>query len=137
MTLRNDSFVKILKVFFVIWGIIWVNFIARDLLRKGYLNDYQILIGRDEEGKRSYTYGDYVFEFLSFCESSLPSQAGYELIGIEEGSLDSRRAIYYLYPHIKKGGADYLLVFNRPDFRKTGYILYKKLDNSRFILRRA
>ena len=137
MTSRNCSFENIAKVTFVIWLIIWVNFIARDLFKKKYLNDYRILIARNEEGKRSYTYGDHLFEFLSFCKAALPAPAGYGLIGIEEGSLDSRRTIYYLYPHLKSEDADYLLIFNKPDFKKTGYILYKRLDNSRFILKRV
>ncbi|MBI4974676.1 MAG: hypothetical protein HZC19_02570, partial [Candidatus Omnitrophica bacterium] len=105
--------------------------------KKKYLNGYRILIARNEEGKRAYTYGEGLFEFLSFCKSSLPSLASYDLVGIEAGSLDSRRSIYYLYPHIKIENADYLLVFNKPDFKKTGYNLYKRLDNSRFILKRV
>ena len=139
MTSPDNGFKNIAKVFFLIWLIIWLNFIARDLFRKGYLADYKILALRDEEGKRSYTYGDYLFEFLKFCKFELPSSADYDIVGIEENSLDARRAIYYLYPHphIKRGDALFLLVFNSSGFNRRGYLLYKKLDSSRYILKRV
>ena len=124
-------------ILIVIWAILWVNFMMRDLIRKGHLYDYKVLITRDAAGKRSYAYGDRVFEFLDFCKNTLPKSADYSLIGIEEFSLDERRAVYYLYPHIKKKDPRFLLVFNKPGFKKRGYVLYEKLDNSSFILRRA
>ena len=123
-------------ILLVIWIAIWINFMARDLIKKGHLHDYKTLIARDAAGKKSYTYGDYFFDFLSFCENTLPGSSDYELLGIEEFSLRERRAVYYLYPHIKKEEASFLLVFNEPGFKKKGYVLYKKLDDFRFILKR-
>jgi len=123
-------------ILLVIWIAIWINFMARDLIKKGHLHDYKTLIARDAAGKKSYTYGDYFFDFLSFCENTLPESADYELLGIEKFSLRERRAVYYLYPHIKKEKASFLLVFNEPGFKKKGYVLYKKLDDFRFILKR-
>jgi hypothetical protein len=121
----------------VIWIILWVNFGMRDLIKKGDLGDYKALIARDAAGKKSYTYGKSLFEFLNFCEKILPKYADYNLVGIEEFSLKERRAVYHLYPHMKKKNASFLLVFNKPGFKRKGYVLYKVLDHSRFILRRV
>ena len=126
---------RIGSILVIVWIVLWVNFMMRDLIKRGDLHDYKALIARDANGKKSYTYGDYSFEFLNFCKNTLPKSADYNFIGIEEFSLSQRRAIYYLYPHIKKQKADFLLVFNKPGFKRKGYVLYKKLDNSRFILR--
>ncbi len=123
-------------ILLIVWIVIWINFMARDLIKKGNLHDYRALIARDATGKKSYTYGDYLFEFLNFCKNALPKSADYNFIGIEEFSLRERRAVYYLYPHIKKEKASFVLVFNNPGFKRKGYVLYKKLDNFRFILKR-
>ena len=109
---------------------------ARDLIKKGHFGDYKILAFRNIPGKRSYDYGDNLFEFLEFCKTALPESANYDFAGVEKLSLEDRRAVYYLYPHIKKGKADFLLIYNKPAFKKEGYRLYKKLDNFRFILER-
>lgn len=137
---------SIFRILFYIWIILWLNFIARDLIKKRYFNDYRILLSCDEASKRSYIYGDDLFEFIDFCKDALPKSSNYnfislekpylESIDLEEPSLEYRRAIYYLYPHIKKKKADFLLVFNKPGFRKKEYTLYKRLDNFSFILRR-
>lgn len=127
---------KVGALLLIAWVILWVNFMTRDLLRKGDFNDYKILIARDAPGKKSYTYGDSLFEFLRFSEKALPKNTDYKLVGIEEFSLSQRRAVYHLYPCIETKSPRFLLVFNKPAFKQRGYGLYKKLDNSRFILRR-
>lgn len=106
--------IKIL-ILTVIWALLWINFMMRDLIKKGDLHDYRVLIARDAAGKKSYTYGDYLFEFLDYHKNTLPEYADYNLVGIEEFSLEERRAVYYLYPHIKKEKANFLLVFNKPE----------------------
>lgn len=128
-------YMRIGSILFVIWIILWINFMMRDLIKRGDLIDYKALIARDATGKKSYIYGDHLFEFLNFCKEALPKSADYNFVGIEEFSLRERRAIYYLYPHIKAEKAGFLLVFNKPGFRRKGYVLYKRLDNFRFILK--
>ena len=51
-------------VVILIWIAIWVNFIARDLIKGGNLRDYKALIARNAAGRKSYIYGDYLFDFL-------------------------------------------------------------------------
>lgn len=134
--MRNIKFqTRIGYVFIIAWIALWINFIMRDLIKRGDLYDYKALIARDATGKKSYTYGDRLFKFLSFCKNILPKSANYDLVGIEEFSLRERRAIYYLYPHIKKEKPSFLLVFDRPGFKRRGYVLYRELDNSTFILK--
>ena len=127
---------RIFAVIFVIWISLWLNFVFRDLIRKGRYDDYKELIGKDEIARYTHTYGEAYFEFLVFCKRSLPKDATYSLAGIEELSLDYRRAVYYLYPNILRENADYLLVFGLSDYSKSGYRMYKMLDNTRFILYR-
>lgn len=88
-------------------------------------------------GKASYTYGDRLFEFLRFCNNALPDNASYDLAGVEDLSLDSRHAVYYLYPHLKEKDAQYILVFDKPGYAKDGYIPFRELDPSRFMLKRT
>ena len=121
---------------FAVWIVIWLNFFIRDLTKGKYLKEYKALLSRDATGKASYTYGDRLFEFLKFCENTLPDNAGYNLAGVDESSIDFRRVIYYLYPHFKEDAAQYMLVFDKPGYSKDGYMLFKELDSSSFILKR-
>lgn len=135
--MKKNKSRAVLAILFVVWIMLWINFMTRDLIKRSDFRDYKALIIRDASGKRSYTYGDCLFEFLDFCKGNLPEFASYDLIGIEGLSLAQRRAIYYLYPYTKKENANFLLVFNKSGFKKDGYALYRKLDNSRFILKRT
>ena len=83
-------------IILIIWVVFWINFTARDLFKKGLLKDYKILISKSYEGKVSYTYGDDFFDLLKFSKGNIPNASTYKFIGIEEGSLESRRGIYYL-----------------------------------------
>ncbi len=121
---------------FIIWVVLSFSFILRDLFYKKYSEYYKTLLLRNAYGKSSYIYGDYFFEYLNFCKKNIPVSATYGLIGIESLSLDDRRAVYYLYPRIKSGEGDYLLVFDQPGYRQDGYRLFKEIDNRRFILER-
>ena len=127
---------KLTLIAIIAWIAIWVNFIARDLFVKGYFKEYATLALQKSQGKASFTYGKRLFDFLNFCKESLPQSADYDFVGIKEPSIAGRRAIYYLYPHVKKRNARFLLVFEKPGFTKKGFKLFKKLDNSRFILKR-
>jgi hypothetical protein len=127
---------KLFLLLFVAWIIIWINFLLRDLTKGKYLKEYKILLSRDDIGKRSWTYGDRLFEFLEFAEKSVPVGASYDLVGVDESSVDFRRVIYYLYPHFKEDRALYVLVFDKSGYKRDGYIVFKELDPSRFILKR-
>ena len=127
---------KILFTLLIFWLILWVNFIARDLYKRGDLAEYKVLLKSDYEGKHARTYGERLYEFLSFAKNNIPSNAHYEFVGIKPRSLDSRRGIYYLYPCLKRGKPDYLLVYDTKGFRKSGFHIYAKLDETRFVLKK-
>lgn len=127
---------NIIRLIFAIWIVLWINFILRDLFRKGYFYDYKTLIKRDEEGRRSYVYGDYFYSFLKFVKEKLPQGATYKFMDEKDYSLDYRRTVYHLYPLLQSDNPDYILAYNLPDYQKSGYELFAKLDNNRFILRK-
>jgi hypothetical protein len=125
-----------IRLILVFWLVLWVNFIARDFYKKGYARDYSVLARSDARGKHAHTYGERLFALLEYAKGHLPDEARYALVGIKEFSLDSRRAIYYLYPHRKAEHPEYLIVFDRPGFTEAGYRLFAQLDTERFILER-
>jgi len=126
----------IIRSIFIAWVVLWINFMCRDLFKKGYFNDYKILIKKDKEGKRSYVYGDNFYEFLKYSKDSIPKISTFNIIGVEELSLEHRRAVYFLYPLLESDSPDYILVYNNPEYKKDKYALFKMLDNNRYILKK-
>ena len=100
---------KIIKLVLIVWCVLWLNFIARDLYKRGLLDEYKILARSNAEGKHTYTYGKRFYEFLKFAKSNMPRDAFYDFVGINDFSLESRRGIYYLYPLIQSKTPDYIL----------------------------
>jgi hypothetical protein len=98
------------------------------------MKEYVALLSRNADGRASYTYGDDLYEFLKFCKNNLPDDSGYELIGISVDSLEFRRSAYYLYPKIQSKNAKYILIFNMPKYTRNGFTVFKKIDESKFIL---
>ena len=127
----------IVRAVFAIWIILWINFILRDVFRKRYFYDYKTLIKRDEEGRRSYVYGDDFYSFLKFSKKTLHENFTYGFIGIKDLSLAYRRAVYYLYPLIESDNPDYILVYNRAGFQKRGYEIFAKLNHKKYILKKS
>lgn len=127
---------KIFAILFLVWVLIWAHFIIRELFFKGGAAEYGSLISRSLDGKRSYVTGDSLYEFVRFSTHVLPEGASYEWAGSEEGSLDKRRAVYYLYPLMESKGAEYFLGYKTP--RPTGgdYEIFAGLDADRYILRK-
>jgi len=109
---------KPVPVVLIIWCVLWANFTARDLYKKGKLKDYKILLKSNAEGKHAFVYGRRFFEFLEFAKSQMPESARFDLIGFGDFSLDGRRAMYYLYPRLRAKNPEYIL---------------RKLDNGEFV----
>ena len=128
---------KILKIAFIIWLALWVFFTARELfLKNGHFYDYKELLSRSLDGKRSYVTGDEFYKFLVFCNEKLPRGSIYEWVGIEEGDLAKRRAAYYLYPHLEKKDAEFILIYDKPGFGKDGYKPFAALDERRYLIKK-
>jgi hypothetical protein len=59
------------------------------------------------------------------------------MIGLEEGALEHRRAVYYLYPNREDAHPDFLLVYNVKGFSREGYGIFRILDSEKYILKKA
>ena len=128
---------KIFAVLFVMWVVLWLHFTIREIVKRGDIHDYKMLLSRSLEGKRSYVTGDKLYEFLVFCNKNLPGRAEYEWVGLEEGSLSKRQAAYYMYPHLeRKEDAPFILVYDAPNTARSGYDIFEKLDESRYVLKK-
>ena len=135
--LSAESKYRILKLAFIIWVILWVNFMMRDLIKARRFSDYKNLIARSGiDAKRSYTFGDRFYEFLKFCDSKVPKGSSYALAGIPDGAIELRRASYYLYPDLESANPEYVFVYGVSGFNKKGYTKFQSLDPERYILKR-
>ncbi len=132
--IRNE---KIFAVIFAAWIVIWFNYYLRDMTKGKYFKEYGVLLSRDEDGRKSRIYGDRLFGMLRLAERNLAEDVSYEMVGVDEASVDYRRAIYYLAPRtITDGQAQYVLVFNKPGYVRDGYTLYRELDDSNYVMKR-
>jgi len=100
---------NIFKIALLVWIVLWAWFIVRDLFVKDNIETYKVLITRDLDGKRSYVTGDKLYEFLKFCRNNMPDGSSYKTVGLEEGSIEKRRAVYYLYPNLESSEPEYIL----------------------------
>ena len=126
----------ILKIVFAVWVGLWLLFFARELFIKDNLRDYRALATRDLEWKHAYVTGERLYGFLKFCKENLPLHATYKLTGIEDGSIEQRRAVYYLYPLVESSDAEYLLVYGGTAVEKNGYITLAGMGGSGYILKK-
>ena len=126
---------KILAVLFLVWVILWAIFVLRELFVKSNIKDYAALASRDLEGKRSYIIGDKLYEFLVFCKKNLPEDATYRFVGVEDGSIEQRRAAYYLYPMLESAAPQYLIVFNKQYIAGKDGESFVALDGMRYVVK--
>ena len=128
----------ILRLAFIVWIALWAFFTFREMFLKSSFRDYKILLSRSLEGKRAYVAGDRLYEFITFCEGTLPQEATYDLMISIEGDIEiaKMRAVYYLYPRIKKERADFILVCDAANIQKDEYEMFGRLDETRYILKK-
>lgn len=128
---------NILKMILTAWIVLWIFFLWREMFNKGYIRDYRILLSRDTDGKRSYVTGDEFYAVIKLCEDRTPSDSTFRIEGVKEGSIDERRASYYLYPRIlKPDRPDFVLVYRTSGFPREGYDEFAGIDKDRYILKR-
>ena len=126
----------ILKIVFAVWVGLWLFFFARELFIKDNLRDYRALATRNLEEKHAYVTGERLYGFLTFCKENMPPRAGYRLTGVEEGSIEKRRAVYYLYPLLESVDADYVLVYGSAAAEKDGYLTLAGMGGSGYIMKK-
>ena len=126
----------ILKIAFAVWVVLWIIFVARELFIKDNLRDYEALATRTLEEKHAYVTGDRLYGFLKFCKENLPQNAAYRLDGVEDGSIERRRAVYYLYPLLESSEPDFVLVYGSPAAEKNGYLAVAGMGGSGYIMKK-
>ncbi|MBN1527205.1 MAG: hypothetical protein JW919_06465 [Candidatus Omnitrophica bacterium] len=133
---RLNALKRIFAAFFAAWVVLWLMFAGRELFVKGAARDYAELLPRPLESKRAHVTGERLYKFLAFAREVMPEGASYELVGLEEGSLDKRRAAYYLYPRVEKDKGDFILVYNKDAALRGKYDEIGNIDASRHILKK-
>lgn len=127
------------RTLLAIWIIIWAFFLIRPYFKENRLSEYMTLLSLPTEGKKAYITGKDVYDFINFCNESVKKPSTYKIIGLTEDSLESRRAVYYLYPNIYTavGYPEYLFVYKNKGFHQAGYAVFRKLDQETYILKRV
>ncbi len=126
----------LIRAFLAIWVVVWVLFLIRPFFKKDLMRGYSTLLSLSTEGKRAYVTGARLYEFIKISNQFMPKPSSYGIIGIENNSLEHRRARYYLYPNVEKEDPEFLLVYGTKNFKREGYKIFKILDLDRYILRR-
>lgn len=127
----------VLKIIAVVWIVLWVVFIARELFVKGGAREYAALLGRPLEGKHAYVTGDELYGFIDFCRTAIPESATFAVEGLEKDSHDKRRFTYYLYPRMERPDADFICVYRLPERPRDGYRVAGTLAGKGYILIKA
>lgn len=128
---------KAVRIIFIIWILLWINYLARDLFKHGYFKEYIALAKSNAEGKYEIAYGRDLYQFIRFVREHTRDSADYELIGLDPLSLDARIATYSFYPRLPNNAdTEYILVFNTLHYEKKGYAEYRRLDENKYILKR-
>lgn len=129
---------KIFKIILIAWITLWIFFTVKSFVTekdKSTFKHYVSLARADWEGKRAIVYGQDLYEFAKFCKSNLPDGANYQIIGIQEDSIDMPRLVYYLYPSIRNRDSEFILVYKKLGFSKEGTYLFALLNKESFILK--
>jgi hypothetical protein len=88
------------------------------------------------EAKRAFVTGAELYGFIQFCKAALPARAGVAIEGIEDGSIERRRAVYYLYPLTESPDPDYILHFGPSRPSRAGYAVLAEAPGEGAILAR-
>ena len=123
------------RAILVLWLLLWAQSILRLVRHDPGLPSRLLTLARaDDEGRRSIAYGEELARFLRFCVQRLPDRATYGLDGVDRGSLDWARAVYFLYPSRLAVHPRFLLVFKDRSFATDGAVRFATLDDDSFIL---
>lgn len=128
---------RILKILLAVWVALWIVFIAKELFVKGALGEYRNLLARPLEGKHSYITGEVLYSFLDICMRAVPEKAAYKLVGLEKGSLEQRRAAYYLYPRIESDHPEFILLYKTPNASYPDYEVVARMNATSCVLKKV
>ena len=46
---------------------------------------------------------------MKYCIDNMPDRATYRMTGIDEGALERRQAVYYLYPRLESKDPEFII----------------------------
>ena len=96
--------------------------------------EYKSLLFKSEEQRRALVYGSDLYTMLSLAKKNLPENTTFSIVGLENHSVEHRRAIYYLYPFSESQNPQYVLVYKTPGTSRKGYNKTISIDGDTFIL---
>lgn len=125
------------KIIFFIWVSIWILFLVRGFIKIDY-KFFSETLGKTLEEKREFLLKKELYNFMIFCEKTLPIDARYEFVYDTEvlDPVYGQRLAYYLYPRKMAKGAPYLLVFGIGSFGKADYRMLERFGKDSFILKK-
>lgn len=126
------------RVILAVWIALWLLYLIRPYFKRDLITEYKTLISRPLEGKRSYAAGDKLYGFMIGCRKSIPEKRfTFSVAGLDDYPLCRCRMAYYLYPALLSGDAEYILVFEKPDYGKEGYAIFKRFGGDNYILKKV
>lgn len=128
----------ITRIIVAVWIGLWLLFLVRPYFKKDLIGEYRTLIVRSLEGKRSFTLGDELYDFVTNCRYSVPKERfTFSVDGLDDDQLAKCRIAYYLYPAVCVEDAEYIFVFKKADYKKDGYAIFRMFGQDKYILKKA
>lgn len=124
------------RIFLVVWVSVWALFLVRPYFKHDLLKTYRELLPLSLEDKHAYVTGQEFYDFLKLCKKSMNDHSTYSLVGFQEDAIESRRAVYYMYPCIPDRDPEYLLVYMaKPP--ADGYRVLSEFGPDKYLLRKV
>jgi len=126
---------KLVYTFFIsAFLLLWAVFLFRENKRGEYA-ELRYLYAHNDIEKRRFVMGASEYDYLAYCKETLPANATYRIIGLEDIALV--RARYMLWPaRVDLDKPDFLLVFKSHYSIPQGYAEFKKFQGDGYILKR-
>ncbi len=126
------------KLISVIWVSIWLIFSVRGF----FLTDYRIFknsLGKNAKQKKQYLMPAGLYDFIEFCRKTIPEKDDFVFVynTKELDPTEKQRVVYYLYPRKIRADGPYIMVFGLREYKRRGFELLSRFNESSFILRKA
>lgn len=106
--------------------------------RKNLAYRYGRFLSADNiEDRKRMILRDWLYTLIEKVKIHIPSNATYDVVGLDNRTIHHARLIYFLFPRRLTSEAEYRIVFDdkfKPDH--DGYKLLDSLDNSYYILKK-
>lgn len=126
------------KVIALVWVFLWLLFSVRGYVlteRRFFKNT----LGRDSVEKKRYLMTEGLYDFIEICRKKIPEKDDFVFVYDTKAMdpVERSRVMYYLYPRKMRDDAPYIMVFGLSGYRKEGFELLERFNESSYILRKA